>query len=440
MRTPDTALYLFSNDLRLDDNPALAAAAKSERLICVYCIDPNWFRPGRYQLASMGPHRWRFRWQALLELKQALAALGQPLQILYGNPVTEVVRMAKLYSVNRLISARPFGIHEQQQLDAITRQCPLTLEFVDNYTLFSPEQLSFSLAELPANYSGFRREVEQLPLSAPIERIDSLPVPPPLITPPELPPKLTATGSGLVKGGENAAHQHLQRYLSGDLPRHYKEVRNTLDGWENSSKLSFWLNSGTLSTRRVMAALREYESRRGANESTHWLFVELLWREYFQWLALKQGVSLFSFRGLASSPPLTSFYPERFSAWCQGRTPWPLVNACMEELKQTGYLSNRGRQIAASALVNELSVDWRYGAAWFEQQLIDYDVAVNWGNWQYIAGVGVDPRGGRHFNLEKQASQFDPQGRYQRRWTSTSACQPLDFRDASDWPIMPEPR
>lgn len=77
--------------------------------------------------------------------------------------------------------------------------------------------------------------------------------------------------------------------------------------------------------------------------------------------------------------------------WCKGNTPYPLVNACMRELLATGYLSNRGRQIVASCLINELKLDWRYGAAWFQQQLIDYDTAVNWGNWQYIAGVGADP-------------------------------------------------
>jgi len=437
MYTPATTLFLFSNDLRLDDNPALELAARTERLICVYCIDPGGFQARRYQQRSMGEHRWRFRWQALQELKQRLARLGQPLQIIYGNPVTEVVRLTKLYSASRLVSARPFGFDEQQQLRAIQQQSGVQVELADNYTLFTPDQLPFDLDALPATYSSFRRKVEALPLPAPRRALTQLPPPPPLLAGPGLPERLVPADTGLVKGGEAAAEQHLLSYFSGELPQHYKEVRNALDGWDNSSKLSFWLNNGCLSVRRTVHQLRNYEAEYGANESTGWLYVELLWREYFQWLALKLGPTLFRFSGTASSAPLTSFYPERFSAWCQGRTPWPLVNACMEQLKQTGYLSNRGRQIAASALVNELAVDWRYGAAWFEQQLIDYDVAVNWGNWQYIAGVGADPRGGRHFNLEKQTEQFDGDGRYRRRWTSATACQPLDYRDASDWPIMP---
>ena len=124
----------------------------------------------------------------------------------------------------------------------------------------------------------------------------------------------------------------------------------------------------------------------------------------------------------------------------------------MTELNTTGYLSNRGRQIVASCFVNELQLDWRYGAAWFEQQLIDYDVASNWGNWQYLAGVGADPRSaksgpasGRHFDLQRQQRQYDPDGTYIKYWASRAADPlsqqddaaiiPLDFVDAADWPI-----
>ena len=110
----------------------------------------------------------------------------------------------------------------------------------------------------------------------------------------------------------------------------------------------------------------------------------------------------------------------------------------MKELNATGFMSNRGRQIVASCLVNELAVDWRYGAAYFQQQLLDYDVASNWGNWQYVAGVGKDPRGGRHFNLDKQTQEYDPERRYIKHWQCDTKPQPLDVVDYVDWPIMPE--
>jgi deoxyribodipyrimidine photo-lyase len=110
----------------------------------------------------------------------------------------------------------------------------------------------------------------------------------------------------------------------------------------------------------------------------------------------------------------------------------------MKQLNQTGYMSNRGRQIVASCFVHELQLDWRYGAAYFQQQLLDHDVTSNWGNWQYIAGVGVDPRGGRHFNIIKQTEIYDPKGAFTRQWQGDQNLQPLDSIDCSDWPITCE--
>jgi deoxyribodipyrimidine photo-lyase len=108
--------------------------------------------------------------------------------------------------------------------------------------------------------------------------------------------------------------------------------------------------------------------------------------------------------------------PAQFTRWCLGRTNEPLVDAAMHELLGSGYLSNRLRQVVASYLIHELHGDWRAGAAWFEAQLIDYDVYNNQGNWLYIAGMGTDPRGGRRFNVAKQALDHDPDQSYQKLW------------------------
>jgi deoxyribodipyrimidine photo-lyase len=106
----------------------------------------------------------------------------------------------------------------------------------------------------------------------------------------------------------------------------------------------------------------------------------------------------------------------------------------MNQLKETGYMSNRGRQLVASCFVHELNLDWRYGASYMESQLIDYDVGSNWGNWQYLAGVGADPRGHRRFNLDKQASVYDPDGEFVAKWAKKDYPSALDSVDASDWP------
>jgi len=102
--------------------------------------------------------------------------------------------------------------------------------------------------------------------------------------------------------------------------------------------------------------------------------------------------------------------------WIEGRTGEPFVDANMIELKLTGFISNRGRQNVASYLCNDLKIDWRFGAAYFEQQLIDYDVCNNWGNWAYLAGIGNDPRPNRYFDIIKQAQIYDAEGNFQKLW------------------------
>jgi len=143
----------------------------------------------------------------------------------------------------------------------------------------------------------------------------------------------------------------------------------------------------------------------------------LLWRDYFRFLHLQHGNRLYHAQGLGPHAS-TSHNAQGYARWCQAATGQPLVDAAMRELSCTGYLSNRLRQIAASYLVHDLGGDWRAGAAWFEAQLVDYDVYSNQGNWLYIAGRGTDPRGGRRFQVDKQTAEHDPDGAYRRLWSA----------------------
>ena len=187
-------------------------------------------------------------------------------------------------------------------------------------------------------------------------------------------------------------------------------------GIDFSTKFSPWLASGYISARQVYDFLLSYEFNVIKNESTYWIFFELLWRDYFRLIFKKYGKKIFHRYGLGLSDEKVSHSDENFELWKEGRTDSNFINAGMKELKETGFLSNRMRQIVASYLVNELSCDWRAGAAWFESQLIDYDVSSNHCNWAYIAGHGTDPRGGRHFNIQKQKSTYDPYGSYEKLW------------------------
>lgn len=435
------SLYWFTQDLRVYDNQALKVAQDSDSLLCIFIIDPRWFKTTRWQHSAIGNHRWWFLQESLSDLANSLEALGQRLNVYYGTPEDIIPKLCHTYSINHMLCTRRAGSDEKSTIQTLKHAMPaVTLELIDQYTLFDADALPVNLNDLPASFTPFRKIAESNVIKKPLAPPTLLPSLPnifalPSIQRPDWIPSSKASHCQF-RGGESKARQHLNNYFDGELPKHYKTVRNELDGWNNSSKFSPWLNMGCLSARQIKHAIEDYEQKNGSNDSSQWLYVELLWREYFQWLHHKIDTQLFQFKGMAKTAPLTSYYAERFQKWCHGQTPFPLVNACMNELKASGYLSNRGRQIVASCLVNELSIDWRYGAAWFEHQLVDYDVAVNWGNWQYIAGVGADPRGGRHFNLDKQTYLYDSSGTYREKWNG-QAMGPLDSVDAADWPIMP---
>ncbi|GAA3951933.1 DASH family cryptochrome [Allohahella marinimesophila] len=451
-----TGLFLFQNDLRLEDNPALQRMAREvDHLFCVYLINASLFSHTELQLRRIGYHRWRFLLESLYALDSSLWSLGQELHVFYGQPRRLLPQvLAATGSTTLGLSAHP-GPYENDTIEA-TRQYFPDLTLVEEFgsTLFEPEQLPFELPDMPDGFTPFRKLVEgrkprrqttlgKLPAAGGVESLRSL-VPLRVVqaddgslllrrslsddSPPDIPqlhkPEVlagleapVAELSARLRGGAGAGLEQLNYYtLQSRLISRYKETRNDLDGWDFSSKLSPWLAAGCLSPVQVAEAVFRYEAAHGSNESTYWLYFELLWREYYQWLLYKYGKRLFTKKGIQQKRKLTTFYPQAFKSWCEGSTEWPIVNAAMRQLKLTGWMSNRARQLVASCLVNELQVDWRYGAAWFEQWLVDYDVASNWGNWQYLAGVGTDPRGQRRFNLQEQAERYDPDGSFADRW------------------------
>ncbi|GAA5191190.1 DASH family cryptochrome [Ferrimonas gelatinilytica] len=428
-------LLWFQQDLRLMDNPALREAVKgTHELTCLYCADPALRRPGRYHCKPVGDLPWRFILDSLDDLARSLVQFGQRLWLRQGDPLTVLPEIIKQRQIDRVVVSAPIGLDERRQWQTLMERHPdVVFEAVQSHTLFRLDQLPFSLDNLPGTFSQFRKAMEAVPVRPHCRPPTVLPPPPGrLRNDPLIPPR--APSNSPFRGGERPGRRHLNRYFAGSAPQSYKQTRNALDDWRSSTKFSPWLARGCLSARQVWAALSRHEHYRGANESTAWIRFELLWREYFQWYALAHGSKLFAFTGIQNIRRPTTFYAERFSKWCRGQTPFPIVNAAMSQLNATGYLSNRARQIVASAFVHELGLDWRYGAAYFQQQLLDYDVASNWGNWQYLAGVGADPRGWRHFDLAKQTEIYDPDGAFIRRWAPTQPSAPLDSHDEADWP------
>ena len=439
-------LYCFTHDLRLDDNALLLQASREvHELLCVYCINPEDRQQQHLLDSCLSIHRRQFINEALQDLDNQLNRFQQKLKILQGDTFDILSQTIQKFSIDRIYMSAQVGHYEEQLLRKLKSSYPwLTFVAYDNYTLFRQEQIPDEVRECQSSFSKFLKGVQQLTVDLPVSPVGNLPPYPSGTTFFDLRAlEYIDVGSKqnfLGKGGESVALNHLESYFSSHMPLTYKETRNNLLGWDSSTKFSSWLSLGCLSPRRIAYRLSTFEKEVQASESTYWIYYELIWREFFQWYAKSHGEKLFYFSGILNKKPLTTFYPERFKKWSEASTPFPLVNACITELNQTGFLSNRARQLVASALINELGLDWRYGAAYFESKLIDYDVASNWGNWQYIAGVGAgNTEGAKFFNLELQDHRFDPQGEYKKAWGQESQSSSfLDSLDAADWPIEPK--
>ena len=426
-------LYWFRQDLRLNDNPGLLAQANADRLLLVYIWPKN--RPW-CNVTGMGSQRERFLLESLQALREGLQKLGQDLMVLHGSPELVIPDLVRDYGIDRVATSSAPGYYERKAVEQLRQRLPIPLAIHENGTLFTEQQLPFVLNDLPSQFTPFRRLVDATRFGNPIPRPDTLPCPP-AVPYDAIPAAHVRPHTALpVKGGSLAANRRLRQFVFEDQGiARYKETRNCLDALTGSSTLSPWLANGCISPREVATAIHRFEDSHFANESTHWLYFELLWREYFHWRAVHDDVSLFKSGYQHAKLHHCTFEPRSFARWCAGDTEYPLVNAVMRQLVATGWASNRGRQVAASCLVNELQLDWRYGAAFFEKHLIDYDVASNYGNWQYIAGLGADPRGGRHFDLAKQAREHDPAGTFVEKWGGRRPSQPKYVNDPADWPI-----
>ena len=193
----------------------------------------------------------------------------------------------------------------------------------------------------------------------------------------------------------------------------YKQTRTGLVGTDYSSKFSAWLSDGSLSAVTIYHEIKKYEEEFGANDSTYWLIFELLWRDFFRYVSLQYKDLIFWKSGINYQKYFAENNKTLIQKWKDGETDSDFVNANMFELKNTGWMSNRGRQNVASYFCKILKQNWRIGAAYFEEMLIDYDVHSNYGNWMYLAGVGND-NGDGTFNPEKKEEMYDAKEEFRK--------------------------
>lgn len=425
----EVAIVWFTTDLRLRDNALLhEALQKHESIVPVYCFDWEAMQEEQFGFKRMGPRRLQFLLESLADLQQSLLGFNAHLQIIMGKAEDVIPSIAKEFNVSEVFGKKEVGSYElatqiaiAQSLNAIGVEWTTT----STSTLFHPNDLPFGVRDIPDVFTDFRKRAERdsdvrkefgLPLAIPTPDLKPTPLPSLASLDIEVPSADTRAVM-TFKGGEQEALKRARHYLldSGCLSN-YKETRNGLLGADYSSKFSPWLALGCISPRTIYFMVKEYEHLRGANDSTYWLIFELIWRDYFRYSMKKHKHLFFLKGGIQNRPPKTLKDNKALALWTQGKTGVDFVDANMNELRLTGFMSNRGRQIVASYLCNDLQLDWRSGAAYFEEQLIDYDVASNWGNWAYLAGVGNDPRGNRYFDVAKQARQYDAASEYRKLW------------------------
>lgn len=433
-------IFWFRNDLRLHDNQAWVRATQLGQVVPIFVIDERWMAKGSLGFRRVEAHRMQFILSSIASLRKQLQETGSQLLIKVGKPEELIPALAKDLSATHVVASKEITQEETDVETALSQRLkPLNvdIELIWQRSLYHVRDLPFQINFLPDVFTEFRKKVER---AAKIRStIPFVPSPISLDLPwGEIPslsslgyeePVLDPRGVLPFEGGEKEGLARLRYYLEEtQLLKTYKETRNGLLGGDYSSKFSPWLALGCLSPRHVYEEIKRFESNFGSNESTYWLIFELLWRDYFIFISLRYGSRIFKLHGIKQDLSYRGRQDHGvFQKWVQGETGNPFVDANMRELKATGFMSNRGRQNVASYLVKDLQIEWRWGARYFESQLIDYDVCSNWGNWNYVAGIGNDPRENRYFNTYKQAQMYDKKGEYIRHWLPELAHLPNEF-------------
>jgi len=409
-----TAVVLFTRDLRVHDQPALAAACRrAQRVVPLFVFDET-ILSSRYA----APNRLRHLLDALADLRTNLRARGGELLIRRGELVDQVRGVVEQVGADELHLAADVSAYarrrERRLLALADEAGHLDVHVHEGITLVPAGEIRPTGGEHFKVFTPYWRRW--------VEALRREPEPPPArvptpddLTPGELPALDELThghpAPELMPGGETAARQRMQAWFDGPI-EDYDEARNDLAA-DATSKFSPHLHLGTMSVAELAARI---DRRRRGHET---FLQELCWRDFnHQLLAARPDLVHTDVR---TQHDRWREDDEAFLAWQQGRTGYPVVDAGMRQLTREGWMHNRARMIVASFLTKHLYVDWRLGAWHFMDHLVDGDMANNFGQWQWTAGTGTDSRPNRMFNPVTQAKRYDPTGAYVRRYVEELA-------------------
>jgi deoxyribodipyrimidine photo-lyase len=396
-----TSVVLFTRDLRLQDNPVIAEAVRSgRRVVPLFVLDDA-------LLPSTAPNRLRFLLESLADLRESLRERGADLIVRRGDPVDEALRVVGETGAEALFLAGDASAYAQRREQRLAAE-RVRLHITETGAVVAPGELVPDGRDHYRVFTPYWRRWRETPVRAladtprrlrPLDGLD----------PGRLPgldelTKQRAPGD-LPRGGERAGRRRLENWLSNGL-LDYDRARDDLAA-DGTSRLSPYLHFGCVSPVELVARSREQP---GAEMFAR----QLCWRDfYLQLLAANPTTPADSLNDRGDD---WRDDDEALARWRDGQTGFPLVDAGMRQLQSEGWLHNRVRLVVGSFLTKMLYLDWRRGAAVFSDLLVDADVASNVGNWQWVAGTGVDPRPNRVFNPAAQAKRLDPSGEYVRRY------------------------
>ncbi len=413
------AIHWFRRDLRLTDNTALnAAVAAHEQVVPVYILS-TW----------KGQHRWtgvprqQFLVECLASLASGLKAAGSDLLIRQGDAVAELEALVRETGAAAIYANRdpdPFGRALETRLFQAAKRLGVELHLFKDAALHERNEVLTGSQTPFRVFTPFSRAWAKLGKPLPGNTVTRLRPPAKLRS---LPLPTLATwglqpdGTQILDAGEKAAHGRLERFVENAVFR-YVEKRD-LPALEGTSRLSQDLRFGLLSIRKIYSRLQERSQ--GLNEtqarSLQVYITELCWREfYFQVLWHKPEVLELEYSEDYRGMPWKED-PAAFDRWCAGQTGFPIVDAGMRQLRQTGFMHNRVRMITAMFLTKDMHLDWRLGEQWFMQRLLDGEIASNNGGWQWSSGTGTDAA--PYFRIQNpwtQGLRFDSAGNYIRHW------------------------
>lgn len=409
-------LVWFRNDLRLHDNEMLIEAiAKSDSILPVYFFDPHYFQKTKFATDKTGVNRAKFLLESVAALRTAFQQLGGDILLIPGSPEDTMAKLVEDFEITEVYHHREVAPEEtliSSKVEDLLWKLQVNLKHFIGHTLYNKEDLPFPIKDIPDVFAQFKKKTER---DAIVKACFLSPEAVSFVENEnwgELPsleelgfdPATDVADEHAFTGGEAEGLKHLEDLLAPGSEIYQKStVKPGTDKQGFFSRLSGWLSLGCLSPRKVYWMVKAAEGSYGANANFNQVLLGLLWRDYFRFMFKKHGIAFFQepdfekdfIAEADQSDPM-------LEKWKQGDTGHPVIDRYMQELNHTGFIPHTGRLLVATFLVHILKIHWTCGAVYFEDKLIDYAPASNWGNWASVAGIGKDVKSKSTFDLDKQ--------------------------------------